>query len=557
VTTADAIVAAASDAADARKTRGAFFTPDEVARFIVEWAVRTPDDRTFEPSCGEAIFMLAVVARLRALGARDRLAGQLHGAELHAPSAVAASDALRAEGAAYSIAIGDFFEFPFAGGYDAVVGNPPYVRYQDFTGEAREKARAAARTAGVSLTALASSWAAFVVRSAQLVKPKGRLGLVLPAELLSVNYAGPVREFLMDRFARVRLVVFDERVFPGVLEEVVLLLSEGQGPTDAIEIGHAANLDGLPRLSFVEWSPPDPNEKWTPALLSGSEFETYAELLDRSSFVELESWGETDLGMVTGNNRYFTLTPSEVRKRKIPHSDLMRISPPGSRHLRGLTFTDEAWRELAEADRRVYLFLPPLDDPAPESVRYIARGRRQKVQQAYKCRVREPKSKWWRVPTVEPPDLFLTYMNHDSPRLVSNEARVSYLNSVHGVTLKPKFRALGAELLPVAALNSLTLLGAELVGRAYGGGLLKVEPKEGDLLPVPAPETIASAAAALREVAPQVGRRLRSGDLLGAAKIVDDVLLVAALGLKRAQVRTLREAREALFSRRAARAGKA
>jgi adenine-specific DNA-methyltransferase len=40
---------------------------------------------------------------------------------------------------------------------------------------------------------------------------------VLPAELLSVNYAAPVRRYLTERFAHVRLVLFDERVFPGVL----------------------------------------------------------------------------------------------------------------------------------------------------------------------------------------------------------------------------------------------------------------------------------------------------------------------------------------------------
>src|SRR6185295_18716215 len=103
--------------------------------------------------------------------------------------------------------------------------------YQSFTGLSRAKALAAALSQGVRLGGLASSWAAFVIHAASFLKPDGRLGLVLPAELLSVNYAAPIRSYLMRRFASVRLVVFEELVFPDVLEEVVLLLAEGEGPT--------------------------------------------------------------------------------------------------------------------------------------------------------------------------------------------------------------------------------------------------------------------------------------------------------------------------------------
>jgi type I restriction-modification system DNA methylase subunit len=103
------------------------------------------------------------------------------------------------------VTAGDFFLVPPTGSYDAVIGNPPYVRYQDFAGEARARSREAALRAGVPLTRLASSWAAFTVHGALFLKPGGRLGLVLPAELLSVNYAAEVRRFLMQRFARIRL----------------------------------------------------------------------------------------------------------------------------------------------------------------------------------------------------------------------------------------------------------------------------------------------------------------------------------------------------------------
>jgi hypothetical protein len=66
---------------------------------------------------------------------------------------------VRAAGHTARVRTGDFFAVTPAPPYDAVIGNPPYVRYQDFSGVARARAREAALRGGVTLTALASSWA--------------------------------------------------------------------------------------------------------------------------------------------------------------------------------------------------------------------------------------------------------------------------------------------------------------------------------------------------------------------------------------------------------------
>ncbi|MCW2995011.1 MAG: methyltransferase [Conexibacter sp.] len=545
------------DTPELRKARGAFFTPPEVARYISEWAIRSADDTVFEPSCGEADFLLAAGQRLRDLGSPTIDGRSLRGAELHAESAESALRELAEVGMTADVAVADFFDLELEdGSFDAVVGNPPYVRYQAFHGEARAKAQRAALRAGVRLSGLASSWAAFTVRSGQLVKPQGRLGLVLPAELLSTNYAGQVRRYLTERFGSVRLIMFDERVFPDVLAEVVLLLAEGEGPTEIVQVSQARNLVALADPPITRWRPTVPEAKWTPALLPTESAEAYAELLAQDTFTLLSTWGRTDLGMVTGNNRYFCLSAARADELGLKEQELLRISPPGSRHLRGLTFSERAWRETAAADRPAYLFAPREDletSLTPAALAYIAAGEAQGVQKAYKCRVRTP---WWKVPSVSVPDLFLTYMNHDTPRMVNNEAGLAFLNSIHGVTLEPAHRNLGRDLLPLGVLNSLTLLGAELVGRSYGGGILKIEPKEADQLPVPSPTVLADAAGALRALRPQLAKHLRAGSLENAVRLVDRVLLVDHLGMKRETVSAIREARDVLFARRVTRGGK-
>ena len=224
----------AEDTPELRKARGAFFTPPKSARYVCEWAVRSPTDVVYEPSCGEADFLLAAGRRLAELEA-DNVdgGGNAAGAEMHEASARAALAELHSAGMSAEIDVADFFDVELCdGSYDAVVGNPPYVRYQAFHGEARAKAQQAALRAGVRLSGLASSWAAFTVRSAQLTKPDGRLRTGSPcrASLDELRRSGPPVPGRSGS-ASVRLIMFDERVFPDVkqLAEVVFLLDKAMG----------------------------------------------------------------------------------------------------------------------------------------------------------------------------------------------------------------------------------------------------------------------------------------------------------------------------------------
>lgn len=543
------------DTAELRKARGAFFTPDAIAEFVTNWAVRSSSDRVLEPSCGEAAFLTQAVGRLRQLQVAEgalEATPRVDGVEIHHASAAEAARIIRAAGGEPRIQTSDFFLVDPEPTYTAVIGNPPYIRYQDFSGDARARSREAALRAGVNMSGLASSWAAFTVHSSLMLRKGGRLGLVVPAELLSVNYAAEVRRFLFERFAHVDLVLFTERVFPEVQEEVVLLLADGyeEGGTKHASIYQAQNAAALSdTLAATTWTPSDPSDKWTPSLLSPAALGVYSTLLRDGDFTALETWGDTTLGMVTGNNKYFSLSPQKVGDLGLTTSDLIKLSPPGSSHLRGLTFSSEAWRALGSKGSATYLFRPG-DSPSNAARDYIAAGEATSVHTAYKCRVRKT---WWQVPLVKPADLFLTYMNADTPRITTNEAKALHLNSVHGIYLRPEHRSLGRSLLPVAALTSMTLVGAETVGRSYGGGMLKIEPREADRLPVPSPAVVESATDALEAIRPQLATRLRYGRLIEAAKLVDEVLLVGELGMKRSDVRALRDAHAELWARRTAR----
>lgn len=536
-----------------RKERGAFFTPDEITRFVANWAIRKPDDLVLEPSAGDAAFLIAAVGRLRELSAGADSQPTVNGVEIHAHSARVASQRVREAGGKAKIWHSDFFTVEPEPVYDTVIGNPPYIRYQDFSGEARIRSREAALRGGVSLTGLASSWAAFTVHSAMFLKQGGRLGLVLPAELLSVNYAAPVRRFLFNRFRDVQLVLFDEQVFPEAEADVVLLLADGylEGPAHHATIRQSKNAAELAALGTgLIWTPTDPAAKWTSSLIDPKAIEPVHTLLQRGLFSNLETWGDTTLGIVTGNNKYFTLSPQRVKELGLHRNELLRLSPPGSTHLRGLSLSKAMLTKLGREGHATYLFYPS-DPPSAEAAAYIEDGHRTGVDTAYKCRIRKT---WYRVPLVPAADLLLTCMNADTPRLTANDAGARHLNSVHGVYLDGKCRKLGRELLPLASLNSVTLLHAEIVGRAYGGGILKIEPKEADVWAMPSPALVLARADALRAIKQQVTDLLGEGRLLDAVEVVDQVILGGCGDLSVKQIKKIRQARAELAHRRNVRA---
>lgn len=548
----------AVDTAELRKARGAFFTPPAIADYFAAWAVGSdPAARVLDPSCGDGVFLLAAARRLHQLGTTNpaRLREQVVGVDLHQGSLDDASEYLSEEGLTARLIREDTFNLPTPAQFecplpemDAVIGNPPFIRYQEHIGDARKRSASAALAQGVRLSGLASSWAALLVHSCAFLKPEGRLAMVLPAELLTVNYAEPVRRWLRRRFAAVHLVMFEQLQFQDALEKVVLVVAHGSGGCDSFSLYPVQDAEDLRDIRpFDHFNvTPAAEGKWTDLLLPLRHRQLFRRVIE-DGFSSLGEYGSPELGTVTGSNDFFTLSESTRQRFGISEDDLLAISPPGTRHLRGVSFTPGAWRELRDADERVWLLYPPGDRPKAGVRRYLAEGEALGVPEAYKCRIRDP---WWRPPVVSAPDLFFTYMSHRYPRLIANTAGATFVNSMHGVRLRKDAPKVARSALPLLTLNSATMLGAELYGRSYGGGILKMEPREAATLPVPGPSALTRAWEVLKADRERLDRQLRDGVWTGVVKRVDEVLLRDTLGLSRADVSGLHAAAQKLRERR-------
>jgi adenine-specific DNA methylase len=488
------------------KLRGGYYTPDSIADFLADW-VRPAGSRLLEPSCGDGAILKAL----------ERLTDKALGIEIEAHEAGKA----RMGSPSAEVVNADFFDWfdeRQHGAWSGVAGNPPFIRFQHWPDPMRSAAFEVMRSVDMKPSRLTNAWVPFVVASTLAVREGGRLGLVVPAELLQVTYAAELRAFLVDKFSELTAVTFKRLVFKGVLQEVVLLLGvRGPGPAKVrvVEIEDTASLPSPNELSELPHAPAlvHDTEKWTKYFLPPTQIEALRRALRRADVLRLGDLADVDVGVVTGRNRFFVISPSNEEKLGL-HEHLSTLVSK-SAHLQGVRFADEDYERLVDSDALCRLLaVTNGHDPDEALAAYIEAGEQAGVHEGYKCSIRKH---WWIVPSTWTPDAFLLRQIYDHPRIVANETGATSTDTVHRVRMlngTPPIK------LAAASINSMTFAFSEVLGRSYGGGVLELEPREAESLPVPDPKRLA-----MSDVK-RIDRLMRQGELSAALDYADARLLV-------------------------------
>ena len=453
-----------------QKALGAFYTPNAVVETVLHWALHCDSDRLLDPSCGDGRF----IAKHRNSVGIEQDPQAAKGAMLNAPWAL--------------IHESDFFAWATntEERFDCAAGNPPFIRYQNFKGESRERALQLCRRAGAEFSGLSSSWAPFLVATATLLRPGGRMAFVVPAEIGHAPYAAPLIEYLVRHFAVVHLVAIREKMFAQLSEDCWLLHADGFGEhTDIVRLSELPAFRAMTKppsqftsVPITEWRT-DWNKRLRPFLLSSGIRSIYRQVVCAPGTRRLGETAKVGIGYVSGANDFFHLRPSRAKQLGIPPSHL-RPAVRNSRSLPVVRLTDESVDRWYHDDKPILLLNLPKRGAVPDAVlRYLDSDEGHQVRQRYKCRVRDP---WYAVPDVQTPDFFLTYMSGENVSLVANDAGCTCTNSVHAVTLRPGVDPGG---ITKAWGSPFVMLSCELEGHPLGGGMLKLEPREAANIALP------------------------------------------------------------------------
>ena len=406
---------------DPDKLRGGYYTSAEVTTWLCAWAIRKATDQVLEPSCGDGAFLVAAAARFAKLGLRGpEIAPQLDGIEILNTEADRARKQLRAALGARAhdvVKTADFFGWwqeTKQPAFDVVVGNPPFIRYQTFPEPHRSRAMAIMQGLGLTPNRLTNIWVPFVVAAAMSLRPGGRMALVLPAELLQVTYAGQLRSFLTDRFARIDIVACNELFFENAEQEVVLLLADGalaevsEANTCRVTLTEAATVADITRkapAALLKAAQPKTirhdNEKWLKYFLTAREIAFMRALRDDGVTTAMKTHAHVDVGVVTGKNEFFVLTCEQVEELGLDGYTIPLVSR--SAHLKGTRLGKADWKALSAAGDRVHLLhvteaqVGKLTDKLRH---YIREGEAKDYHRGYKCSIRTP---WYAVPSIWTP----------------------------------------------------------------------------------------------------------------------------------------------------------
>jgi len=480
-----------------QKLRGGFYTPTQISDFLTNWALENKGTSVLEPSCGDGVFLESILKNTNNHKIKEILAIEYKKNEANKAKKIVNQHTLLKK--TCKIITGDFFKFYNQNlknkQFDVILGNPPFVRYQYFENEQKDEAIKIMNSAGIKSNKLLNIWAPFLISCLMRLSDGGRLGMVLPAEMMHVNYSSDVRLFLSKFPAKISIITFKELIFPDVQQEIMLMLIERKNNfnqlqeqqfNSTINIIEVKNLNALKNYSFeyfsnLNYKPVEHTEdKWTRYFLSKQELKVLRHITDLQKLRRLGELATVDVGTVTGANKYFVISDETIKKFEFKKIALPLVGR--SMHINGIIFEKNDWINNKQKGIASHLLNFPNIDyskyPA-KMKKYIKMGEKEGIHKGYKTGIRE---RWYQVPSIWKPDVFLLRRSHKFPKLILNKAKANTTDTMHRVKIKP---GIDTNSLVFCFYNSITMAYSELVGRSHGGGVLEILPNDAETILIP------------------------------------------------------------------------
>jgi type I restriction enzyme M protein len=277
-----------------RDLLGQYYTSGELADLIIAFCVDGSTRTVLDPACGTGEFLVRAYDRLlktRAATSHSEALDAIWGVDIsHFPTELAVINLCRQDFNTPNnfprVVTSDFFDFdvgdvhylpparvgvgqakvPIAvPSFDAVVGNPPYLRWQkldDLDPSYRRRVQKVALNARVGAKELLDIYVLFFIHALDLLKPGGRVGFVTSNAWLATDYGVALQLFLLRQSRIVAIIGSEaEPFFPQAAINTVVTVVEKPVEPLASDDDYALKFVSL-KKTIAEYSDAHAGDRW-------------------------------------------------------------------------------------------------------------------------------------------------------------------------------------------------------------------------------------------------------------------------------------------------------
>lgn len=468
------------------REKGQFWTPDWVAQAMVAYAAQKAS-LLFDPAVGKGAFYSALLKLKNLLGDSVRF----YGTDIDERIVAEAQRESLFDPNHSTIELRDFILSPPEKKFQAIVANPPYIRHHRLSLGLKSKLRQMSlRVIGDTIDGRAGIHIYFLLQALTLLEKGGHLAFILPADTFEGVFSAKLWKWISRKFHIECVITFspDATPFPNVDTNAVVVLIKNEEPDDTIlwvkaTQAHTNDLLTLVTSSFRARS------LQSLVIIQRNITEAISTGLSRDpgigyqSKYKLHHFASVMRGIATGANDFFFLTASKAHELAIPMHFLKR-AVGRTRDIDSSQFTKEHFEALEQMGRPT-LLLSINDtsfDSLPSSVKtYLRQGEQLGISRKTLIATRRP---WYKMEHRTVPDFLFAYLGRRNARFIKNDAGIIPLTGFLCVYSNSKEPA-SIEKLWMVLQHPDTLKNLILVGKSYGSGAIKVEPRSLANLPIP------------------------------------------------------------------------
>ena len=187
------------------KNIGFVETPLEIANLMVELSTVDKNALVIDTGCGKGIFLKAL---------KNKGYKNVYGIEIDKNLYEYCEIKY---GKDFKIILGDFLKYPFNQKFDLIIGNPPYVHFNQLPIEIANIVKKIIKTSEGDI------YYAFIIKAISLLKENGELIYIVPYHFFYNTYANFVRENLIN-YGKIEVIIdLDEvRLFNNESPEIII-----------------------------------------------------------------------------------------------------------------------------------------------------------------------------------------------------------------------------------------------------------------------------------------------------------------------------------------------